>query len=46
MISKHFTVELSAVTEKFVCVNKYLDKFVKSHEALDESIGKTYVFLT
>ena len=46
MISKHFTVELSAVTEKFVCGNKYLDKFIKSHEALDESIGKTYVFLT
>ena len=46
MISKHFTETLSGCTEKFVCGNDFLDYFIKSHMALDEAIGRTYVYLT
>lgn len=46
MISKQFIETLSGCAEKFVSGNDYLDYFIKSHMALDEAIGRTYVYLT
>lgn len=46
MITELFTDNHHALAEKFRCGNSYLDEFLKESHALDDSIGKTYVYLS
>ena len=40
------TPELQALAGKFDCGNSYLNQFLRSADAMDAGIGKTYVFLS
>ena len=42
----HFNANLQKLASSFSCGNNYLDNFLKSSEALDDTIGQTYVLLS
>lgn len=43
---QEYTSALQILADKFDCGNSYLNQFLRSSDALDPGIGKTYVFLS
>ena len=41
-----YTPALQKLAAKFDCGNSYLNQFLRSPDALDAGVGKTFVFLT